>query len=189
MSVTVQLYTILSMVGMGLYIGMAIDTYHRLLKSRAVHYWLMVINDVLFWIVQACIVFYVLLHVNNGEVRFAIFLALLCGFAAYQAIFQRIYLKCLEYIVMKLIALYRFIIRLIVALFIHPAKYLLKVLYTLCMMILSAIVACLHGIWKCISWIAKLLFKWTGLANLANKIEELLKKIKGFFRFNKNKDE
>ncbi|WP_035345813.1 spore cortex biosynthesis protein YabQ [Halalkalibacter hemicellulosilyticus] len=192
MNVTIQFYTILSMIGMGLYIGAAIDTYHRLLKNRTTYYWLFALNDVLFWFIQACIVFYVLLHVNNGEVRFVMFVALFCGYAAYQALFQRIYQSCLEYLIQKILSIYRMIVRLFVILLINPTKYLLKVAYSLCMMVLSIVLTILHGLWKCIWKVGYLLsiplFKWTGLRSLFEKWLPFLKRIKGFLLFKKKKD-
>ena len=78
MSLTTQLATMLAMIGMGSWLGAALDTYNRFLQRQDRTHWIVLINDILFWIVQGLIIFYVLLLVNEGELRFYIFLSILC---------------------------------------------------------------------------------------------------------------
>ncbi|WPZ18478.1 spore cortex biosynthesis protein YabQ [Geobacillus subterraneus] len=99
MSITTQLLTMLTMIGMGGWLGMALDTYNRFLKREERAHWLVFVNDVLFWAVQALLVFYVLLLVNDGELRFYLFLALLCGYAAYQSLLRSLYVRVLEWLI------------------------------------------------------------------------------------------
>ncbi|OPX04348.1 spore cortex biosynthesis protein YabQ [Geobacillus proteiniphilus] len=99
MNVSIQLYTMLAMIGMGGWLGLAWDTYSRMLKRHERAHWLVFVNDVLFWAVQALIVFYVLLLVNEGELRFYLFLALLCGYAAYQSLLRSWYVRVLEWLI------------------------------------------------------------------------------------------
>ena len=80
MSLTIQLYTMLSMIGMGAWIGASLDTYQRFLKREERKRWLVFIHDILFWIVQALLLFYVFMHVNMAEIRIYIFLAILMWF-------------------------------------------------------------------------------------------------------------
>lgn len=192
MSLTVQLYTMLSMAAMGIYLGAAIDTYGRLSRRRPSFNWIIACNDVLFWLVQALVVFYVLLHSNNGEIRFYIFLALLCGFAGYQSLMKQTYQRVLEYMIGKTIQLYHFIVRLIIVLLINPIKYLLKLLYSLCIMVLTTcltiILFMLNMVWKPLRWILFLLFKWTGVNRLIEKTKPIIQKIKGFIRYMKKKE-
>ncbi len=99
MSLTIQLYTMLSMIGMGAWIGASLDTYQRFLKRQERKRWIVFIHDILFWIVQALFVFYVLLLVNEAELRIYVFLALLCGFAAYQSMLKAIYMRLLNFLI------------------------------------------------------------------------------------------
>ncbi len=48
MSLTIQLYTMLSMIGMGAWIGASLDTYQRFLKRQERKRWLVFIHDILF---------------------------------------------------------------------------------------------------------------------------------------------
>ncbi|MDT8862655.1 spore cortex biosynthesis protein YabQ [Alkalihalobacillus sp. MEB130] len=195
MTLTIQFYTMLSMAAMGIYIGAAIDTYGRFTRNRnkPSFNWLTACNDVLFWLVQALIVFYVLLQSNYGEVRFYIFLALVCGFAAYQSLFRTFYQTLLERIITKSIQLYRITIRLFTILLINPIKYLLKVLYSLCIMVLTTCLAVLlflfKLIWKPVRWVLLLLYKWTGLHKQVKKLQPILHKIKEFFQSMRKKKE
>jgi len=109
MTLSTQFITLLSMIGMGSLFGAMFDTYQRFLKRPKRKQWIVFFNDLLFWIIQAVIIFYTLFLVNNGELRFYIFLALICGFAAYQSLFKGIYLRLLEITIKTIIAITRFI--------------------------------------------------------------------------------
>jgi spore cortex biosynthesis protein YabQ len=135
MSLNVQFYTILAMIGSGIWIGAALDTYHRFQPRNRKWNWLRFINDIIFWILQALLIFYVLLQVNQGEVRVIIFLALLCGFAAYQSLLQRGYRKLLEVLIKVVISISRMIRNVFRALIVQPVKGILKLLLTLSKMI------------------------------------------------------
>ncbi|UTW70562.1 spore cortex biosynthesis protein YabQ [Anaerobacillus sp. HL2] len=78
---------------------MTIDTYSRLIRGRKWKKWMTVINDGLFWILQGLFVFYILLQVNEGEMRFYILLALLCGYSCYRVSLYKIYLKILDAVI------------------------------------------------------------------------------------------
>jgi spore cortex biosynthesis protein YabQ len=109
MTLSTQFLTMISMVGMGSLFGAMFDTYQRFLNRPKRKSWIVFINDLLFWILQALIIFYALFLVNNGELRFYIFVALLCGFAAYQSLFKTVYLKVLEFLIMAAISIYKFL--------------------------------------------------------------------------------
>ena len=70
MTLTVQFYTLLAMIGMGSIFGATLDTYQRFLKRGHRNRWIVFINDILFWMIQGLIIFYVLFLVNHGELRF-----------------------------------------------------------------------------------------------------------------------
>ncbi|ASB86652.1 spore cortex biosynthesis protein YabQ [Bacillus sonorensis] len=99
MTLTTQFYTMLAMAGMGAWLGASLDTYTRFVIRSNTARWLLFIHDLLFWMVQGLLFFYVLLSVNEGEFRIYILLAVLLGFAAYQSLFKRIYLKILDWMI------------------------------------------------------------------------------------------
>lgn len=122
MSLTVQFNTMIAMIVMGGWLGAALDTYGRFIKRPKRTSWILFINDILFWIVQALLFFYVLLVINEGQLRFYILLAILCGYAAYQSLFKRMYLKSLELMIKLSIRIYQFLYRLVIILIVRPIK-------------------------------------------------------------------
>ncbi|WP_413376982.1 spore cortex biosynthesis protein YabQ [Alkalihalobacillus sp. 1P02AB] len=179
MSLTVQFYTMLSMFAFGLWVGASIDTYRRFSKERSSFHWLTALNDLVFWLLQGFLLFYVLLQVNNGEIRFYVFLAILCGYAAYQALCRQLYLKVLEWLIQAFISIYKFMTKLLTILLINPIKYVLKLLYSLCMMIittcLTIIFFILKTVWKIIKWVLNSILKVTMLYKLTDKLQIWLK--------------
>ncbi|MBI0581113.1 spore cortex biosynthesis protein YabQ [Neobacillus cucumis] len=109
MTLSTQFLTMLSMIGMGALFGVMFDTYQRFLDRPRRNRFIVFVNDILFWIIQALLIFYILFQVNNGEIRFYIFIALLCGFAGYQGLFKGPYLRLLELLITAVISIYRFL--------------------------------------------------------------------------------
>ncbi|WP_175637973.1 spore cortex biosynthesis protein YabQ [Metabacillus schmidteae] len=165
MSLTTQFYTMLAMVGMGSWIGVALDTYGRFLKRPLRARWVIFINDFMFWVVQGLILFYLLLLVNEGELRIYIFLALLCGYAAYQGLFKQVYLKLLEYLIQTSIRLYNIIIKIGQVMLVRPIRALIQFFIVIVLGILNVI-------WKLLKWAFQFLYtlvkillaplRWTG---------------------------
>lgn len=148
MTLTTQFYTMLAMVGMGCFFGASLDTYGRFLKRPKRAKWLVFINDLLFWFIQGLVIFYVLLIVNKGELRFYIFIALLCGYAAYQSLMKTVYMSLLEFFIRCVIISYRFLNKMVRILIIKPIILLFK-----CMIFL------LIGVWGMIVTLARILLK------------------------------
>lgn len=196
MSLSTQFTTMLVMIGMGALFGAALDTYNRFLQRSKRKSWLTFINDILFWVFQGLLIFFVLFHVNQGEWRFYIFLALLCGFAAYQSLFKGLYLKTLEKLIVLVISLYRFLIKLFQVLIYKPIQ-------TLVMFIISAVVMTANGlyklsiwllrsiwfiarqIWRLILWFLRLFWKLSPKP-LKISVEKLYNKLAGNFKSIKN---
>ena len=151
MSLTTQFYTMLAMVGIGGWIGVALDTYGRFLKRPLRARWVVFINDFMFWVVQGLILFYLLLLVNEGELRIYIFLAVLCGYAAYQSLLKRIYLRILERLIQTSLSIYRLLIKVGQVLIVRPIVGLVHLL----IMILVGIVRIL---WLLIKWAFQFLY-------------------------------
>ncbi|MFP3121339.1 spore cortex biosynthesis protein YabQ [Ectobacillus funiculus] len=137
MSLTIQFYTMLSMVGMGAWVGAALDTYQRFLKRPRRNRWIVFVHDIVFWAVQAMFVFYVLLLVNEAELRFYVFVALVCGFAAYQSLLKTLYMAVLEAIIRTVVRTYRLLEMLVKILIIRPIVYLFQFLFTCILLLLQ----------------------------------------------------
>lgn len=151
MTLETQFYTLAAMIGMGSFFGAALDTYNRFLKRSERKRWIVFIHDILFWIIQGLLIFYVLFLVNQGEFRFYLFLALLCGFSAYQALLKNLYLYCLELFIKIVIKLFEICVKFVQFFIFLPIKWIIVSMITL-----------LFGVWKVLffllKWLGKLLF-------------------------------
>jgi spore cortex biosynthesis protein YabQ len=196
MTLSTQFLTMLSMIGMGSLFGVMFDTYQRFLNRPNRKSWIVFLNDLLFWVIQALIIFYILFLVNNGELRFYIFVALLCGFAAYQSLFKVIYLRLLEFIISTVISVYRFMRRAFQLLIYKPVLGLIQLvisiiillgrgLLSLVKFVLKILWVVLKVIWVPIEKIMLLL--WKLLPKTIKKIvEKLYNKMAGIFMEIKN---
>lgn len=138
MSLTVQLYTMLSMIGMGAWTGAALDTYQRFLNRPKRKRVLVFFYDLLFWFVQALLIFYVLLLVNEATIRIYVFVALLCGFATYQSMFKRLYLLVLETGIKITIRIYRISVSITKLLIVNPVLFLISCIVAISMFLFRA---------------------------------------------------
>lgn len=196
MSLTTQFYTMIAMIGMGSWLGAALDTYGRFLKRPKRAQWFVFINDILFWVLQGLIIFYTLLSVNEGELRVYVFLALLCGYAAYQSLFRTGYLRLLDVLISGVISTYRFIAKTIYLLIVRPLQLLIqflivlalggfklvmalsKILYNILLVLLKIILSPIH-------WIGVLLWKLVP-RNLKKLLVKYLYNYAGILRKIKN---
>jgi spore cortex biosynthesis protein YabQ len=190
MTLTVQFQTMLSMVFMGIWIGMAVDTYSRFIHEKRKWHWLHFLNDLLFWLVQALLVFYVLLHVNHAEIRFYIFIALICGYAAYRALFETIYKRVLEWFVSAAVSLFRFLYNLFNSLFVMPIKWLIMIITGILLYVLKILqriaIVLLKILFSPFKWVGRLVWRFIPKQKWYNLKEKYLK-VAGFFNSVKNK--
>lgn len=96
MTLTTQFVTILSMIGGGIVVGAALDTFERFFHKRNKKSWFEIVYQLGFWLCQAAFLFYLLYLANYGELRIYVFVAIVCGFAMYRSLLQKVYLKLLE---------------------------------------------------------------------------------------------
>lgn len=196
MTLSTQFYTLISMIGAGIYLGAAFDTYNRFLNRPRRKNWIALFNDIFFWLFQGLIIFYVLFLVNKGELRFYIFLALLCGFACYQSLLKTLYLRLLEFVISIITAIYKFLVNVFIALIYRPAKALIFFLVSLLIFCCKGILALAKYGLKFLLLILGLLFKpvkgffillWKLLPENVKKFFIIIfNKIEGFFKIAKN---
>lgn len=191
MTLTVQFYTLITMIGMGSYFGAALDTYIRFLNRSVRKGWIVFINDFLFWVIQGLIIFYVLFLVNEGEFRLYLFLALLCGFAAYQALLKNIYKKLLESFIVIVIKSVQLLTNLVKNIIFLPIKWIIvsvlsvtywifRLFYKLAVRIGLLILAVLGILLKPFIWMISPI--WDKMPNTVKKtVGKFYHKGKGFF--------
>jgi len=198
MTLSIQFMTMLAMIGMGIIFGATLDTYNRFLNRTRRKRWIVFIYDILFWVVQGLAIFYILFLVNRGEVRFYIFLALLCGFAAYQSLFKRIYVRLLEIIISMVISIYRFLLKMLYYIIYKPIYSLIVFIISLLIMLGKGLFSLFKLLLKTVLWITRVVFlpvKWIiliiwrllpkglkkSVEKLYNKVAGILGKIKNYY--------
>ncbi|RFU62652.1 spore cortex biosynthesis protein YabQ [Peribacillus glennii] len=196
MTLSVQFYTLLAMIGMGSYFGAALDTYNRFLKRSKRKSWIVFINDFLFWVVQGLIIFYVLFLVNEGELRLYSFIALFCGFSAYQALMKGLFLRCLEAVIKFILATGNFIAKSFQILIYHPIKWLAGGVIFLLIGLLKVIFFMFRQVLKVIYSVIKIMvkpFRWLFMAtwnflpkSVTKTVGKFYNGITGFFYKIKN---
>jgi spore cortex biosynthesis protein YabQ len=196
MTLSTQFLTMLAMIGMGSLFGASLDTHNRFLKRSKRKSWIVFINDILFWLFQGLSIFYILFSVNMGELRFYIFLALLCGFAAYQSLFKKTYLKVLERVITFTISVYVFFVRAFRLLIIRPMQFLAATVLSLLVLAGRGLYALVKWLLAVLLWVLKLLWKpiqllfllfWKLLPKKIKKsVEKLYNKLAGFLILVKN---
>jgi len=159
MTLSTQFLTMLSMIGMGSLFGAMFDTYQRFLNRPKRKQWIVFINDLLFWMIQALVIFYTLFLVNNGELRFYIFIALVCGFAAYQSLFKGTYLRILDFLIKTVIAIAQFIKKAFQLLVYKPIVGLIQLVIIILLTIGRGLLTLVKFIFKVLLWIVKLILK------------------------------
>jgi len=158
MTLSTQFLTMLSMIGMGSLFGAMFDTYQRFLNRPKKKAWIVFINDLLFWIIQALIIFYTLFLVNNGELRFYIFIALVCGFAAYQSLFKGIYLRFLEMLIHSVIAIVKFFKKTFQILIYKPVVGLIQLVITISLVLGRGLLTLVKFVFKVLLLLLKIIF-------------------------------
>ena len=185
MTISVQFLTMLAMIGMGSFFGAAFDTYNRFLKRAGRKRWIVFCNDILFWLLQALIIFYVLYRINGGELRFYIFLALLCGFAAYQSLLRPGYLRLLEFLIKTVIAVCRFFAKVYLYFIYRPLFALVKMVISIAIMLGNALFALLKGLYRLFSLLVKIVlapFGWIWRKVWNSFPEKFRKSVTKFYR-------
>ncbi|WP_146818723.1 spore cortex biosynthesis protein YabQ [Halobacillus faecis] len=130
MTLTTQFITIVAMMGGGMFVGASLDTFERFFGKRK-RGWLEIIYQLSFWLIQASFLFYLLYLANYGELRVYVFVAIVCGFAAYRALFQQLYLKTLEMWIRISMAVFRFLKKTVYYLIFIPSKSIIFLIISL----------------------------------------------------------
>lgn len=177
MTLTEQFTTMIAMFAMGVWIGVGLSTYHRFLRPSKRRRWLLVIADILFWMIQGALIFLVLLNVNEGEIRFYIFLALACGYSAYKALLQTLYEKCLEAVIQAFLAVTRFIGRVFYLILVQPIYLLLKFFYYLGKLLFRVLFSVLLFVYFPFKW----LFRWLIPSSWKTAVRRFYRSIKRSF--------
>lgn len=144
----------------GIYLGMVHDMFRRFAihwkRRKLVSY----VLEISFWMLQACIIFYVLFQTNGGELRVYIFLAGLLGYSAYQALLKTIYMRVLERAIYIGWQIFQFFERLFFLFLFTPVKWLFLLCATIVLFLLQTTFKIIFFLLKIIFFPLILLGRW-----------------------------
>lgn len=167
-----QFLTMIYMVFGGFYLGIAMETYRRFLKGWRFPKGIVYLFEIIFWLLQLAILFYLLYIANRGEIRIYVFLAILLGFSTYQALFSSIYKRLLEYFIIFIKKVWTIFKRSVEIFLWIPLRWIFHLLYRM--------LAWLFFITKRIIQVALYPFRFVGsflYSLLPKKIRKLFNKI------------
>lgn len=185
MTLSTQFITIFTMIAGGVYLGAALDTLRRFdhnWKHRKVFSYLL---EVSFWLLQTLLLFYLLFLSNQGELRFYIFLAVLCGFSAYMSLFKTMYNKALNKFIKAIVSIYHFFYHLVNTLIIRPIMWIFHLLLAIFLWILGMLLWTVKLLLRVLFYPIQLLYKLIRRI-LPESVKKYLHKIEGFYSKIKN---
>ncbi|ENH97631.1 spore cortex biosynthesis protein [Gracilibacillus halophilus YIM-C55.5] len=112
--------------------------------------------EIMFWLVQAAFIYFILYKVNEGVLRIYVFLSLFCGYAMFKALFEQAYQRINNMMFYWVHALYTFVSRIIFYCVVKPIQLVLSVL----LLLLTAIYRTIVYLVNVIRTIFTLLAKW-----------------------------
>lgn len=148
MSVAVQLQTVAFMSLCGAIMGIGFDTYHVFKEKGRFPPWLVFLLDVIFWLLSIVVVFFVLIRVNDGIVRFPIFIGMLAGAWFYFLLGSKKYIQFLLTMIKFTQWLYKTILMLIDTFIVRPVLFIYKIIWMLLTFLFSIVMTILNFFWK-----------------------------------------
>ncbi|MEN2766713.1 spore cortex biosynthesis protein YabQ [Ornithinibacillus xuwenensis] len=189
MTLSVQFYTMVSMVAGGFYLGTALDTFRRFHRHWKHHIFLVYLMEISFWLTQVFILYYVLFLVNSGELRLYVFAACLLGFAIYQVLAANLYKRLLERIISILLRILQFVNKLVKTIIIAPIQYIIALLVACIIFLVNTCIVVLRFVLKTIFLPVKWILQWLysllpkkfklflhNLAGIYSKIQNICRK-------------
>lgn len=156
MNLQTQWMTLVWMLASGTLMGVAFDSYRVVSGQLRFSRWSVHLLDLLYWVASALFVFQMLYHVNQGELRFYVFLGLFLGvwihFLFLSVLIERFVVNLIR-IVQRI---YSFFVKLIYMTLFAPIKWLWKGFRLLLGFIWILVVflgrVTLFPIWRLLAW-------------------------------------
>lgn len=185
MTLTTQFITIFAMLGGGAIVGASLDTFERFFHNRNKRSWLEIIYQLGFWLCQAIILFYLLYLANYGELRVYVFIAIVCGFAMYKALFQTIYMRALNICIRMVSSIIHFIKKMGYYCIVLPVRTIVLLILSLLIMVykilLKGIIVVILVFYYPIRWIFSIIWRL-----LPKNAKNYLRYLKGIWAKIKN---
>lgn len=134
--------------------GMGFDTYQLFRGIGKFPRWLVFVLDICFWIASVILTFYVLLRVNNGIVRFPIFIGLIIGAWSYFVIGSKAYTQFLKRVIKFSVQLYRTFLKILELLVWRPILAGYRLIVILLTFLLTIVLAIGRFLWRIILFLS-----------------------------------
>lgn len=134
----------LVMIASGIYLGFATTTYRRVIYAWRYKFIIRYGVEIVYWLLQASVLFYVLYRMNAGEVRLLFGLACLLGYSMYVVLCSFWYEKLLEQLIRIVKAIIRWTSLAIYQLVIRPIYWVGRVVFVIVLSILRFFVKLLY---------------------------------------------
>ncbi|TDF91584.1 spore cortex biosynthesis protein YabQ [Paenibacillus piri] len=161
MTLQTQFVTMGMMLLGGLSLGGMFDLYRVLasqLKAPRYAYYLL---DLAFWLIGTLLVFKLLYMSNLGQVRMYVFIAVLAGVAVYFALFSRMVIGFVLFLIRMVRALIRIVKRTIEIFIITPAVWLYRAvilflgfLWAIAIFLYKIMLQLLYPVWRLLKWLS-----------------------------------
>ncbi|MFC5648910.1 spore cortex biosynthesis protein YabQ [Paenibacillus solisilvae] len=169
MSLSVQWWTMFTMLLSGIGMGIVFDGYRVISDELRISRWWIPVFDLLYWIAATIAVFQVLSASNEGEVRAYIFLGLLLGIGCYYWLFSKIVVLLVHGIIRAIRAIIQFVIRMFVVFIIRPLQLLYKLtklifafLLAFTMFLIKVMIQLFRPLWLLVKWMLSPLIRPIG---------------------------
>ncbi|MGP4042597.1 spore cortex biosynthesis protein YabQ [Gracilibacillus sp. D59] len=157
MTLSTQFITIISMVLSGAYLGASYHTFKRMERLwRSSILWKYVL-EILFWLLQAAILYFVLFLVNEGILRFYIFLAVLCGYAMFKSLFEQAFGRIVDVFIHTLLKIYRFFYRIIEIIIVKPIVFIVSLIVVCITKVFTILYSFILLLLKVLGWPVKMI--------------------------------
>lgn len=160
MNIDTQFQTILSMTAAGLMMGMGYDTYQVFRGKGKPPAWLVFLLDIIFWLIGAGFVFWILVYVNNGVVRFPIFLGLFGGAWVYFLLGSKTYIQLLQSAIRAFLWLVQTLITILDTLIFRPILFIYRLIGMIITFIFTIIINIFQFFWRILRIPIAPLGKW-----------------------------
>ncbi|UJF33111.1 spore cortex biosynthesis protein YabQ [Paenibacillus hexagrammi] len=167
MTLHVQFYTLLMMFLSGAAMGTMYDVLRVLSGKLRLPRWSIPITDGLYWIVATILVFRLLMHSNDGQIRIFVFLGMGIGICFYFAFLSTWVIRLTLLLIKTVIALYRFLYRTVEILLIKPIIALYKLvliilgfLAAVAIFLYKIVLQLLYPMWRLFLWMTRPVRKW-----------------------------
>lgn len=190
MSVSVQLQTVAFMSLCGALMGIGFDTYHVFKGKGRFPPWLVFLLDVIFWVLSVAVVFFVLIRVNDGIVRFPIFIGMLAGAWFYFLLGSKKYIQFLLTMIKFTQWLYKTTLKLIDIFIVRPVLFIYKIIWMLLTFLFSIFMTIFTFLWRVLRVLASPFAKWGRMfgKSIGTRATGIWKNMKKWIRPRKKQD-